>query len=386
MSSLAAADRACDAAAAFLSGREDGIVLDGPAFGGALPLVAAGPDRILEGSWHDWSVLEDAWSSGRASASGEGGLAGWFDYDGNFRFGVFPSWSRGPVVYPTADSVPAARFRAGLAEDEWVRLVRRAHEYIAAGDIYQVNLTHTLESEWSESPGAFYRRFLGEDIPPCAAYLSLGDTAVLSASPETFLQIEGRRIRTRPIKGTRPRGADAAADAAAARELLASLKERAELVMITDLLRNDLGQVCEYGSVHVPSLCALETFTHVHHLVSTVEGRLREDVTPFAAVRACYPGGSITGAPKKRAREIIAELEPAPRGLYTGAIGFVDWSGRAVFSIAIRTLVIRAGCATYGVGAGIVADSDPHREYAETWQKAAGLLAALGAENRGDRI
>ena len=386
MPSVPATDRAGHGAEAVLSGRADGVVLDGPAFAGGQALVAAEPDRILEGSWQDWSLLEQAWASGRACATGEGGLAGWFDYDGNFRFGVFPSWARGPVVYPSGDSVPAACFRAGLAEDEWVRLVRRAHEYIAAGDIYQVNLTHTLAADWPEAPGAFYRRFLGEDIPPCAAYLSLGDTAVLSASPETFLQIEGRCIRTRPIKGTRPRGADAAADAAAARELLASPKERAELVMITDLLRNDLGQVCEYGSVHVPSLCALETFSHLHHLVSTVEGRLREDITPFAAVRACYPGGSITGAPKKRAREIIAELELAPRGIYTGITGFVDWSGRAVFSVAIRTLVIRAGHATYGVGAGIVADSDPHREYAETWQKAAGLLAALGAENRGDRI
>lgn len=386
MTPVAATDRPGHAAEAVLSGQADGIVLDGSAFAGGQALAAAGPDQILEGSWQDWSVLEEAWSAGRARATGEGGLAGWFDYDGNFRFGVFSSWSRGPVVYPSGASVPASRFRAGIAESEWVGLVRRAHDYIAAGDIYQVNLTHTLESDWRESPGAFYRRFLGEDIPPGAAYLSLGDTAVLSASPETFLQIEGRCIRTRPIKGTRPRGIDAASDAAAARELLASPKERAELVMITDLLRNDLGQVCEYGSVHVPSLCVLETFTHVHHLVSTVEGRLREDITPFAAVRACYPGGSITGAPKKRAREIIAELEPAPRGIYTGAIGFVDWSGRAVFSVAIRTLVIRAGRATYGVGAGIVADSDPHREYAETWQKAAGLLAALGAENRGDRI
>ena len=386
MTPVPSTDRSGHAAEAVLSGQADGIVLDGPAFAGGQPLAAVEPDRILEGSWQDWSILEEAWSAGRARATSEGGVAGWFDYDGNFRFGVFSSWSRGPVVYPSGSSVPASRFRAGLAESEWVGLVRRAHEYIAAGDIYQVNLTHTLESDWPEPPGAFYRRFLGEDIPPCAAYLSLGDTAVLSASPETFLQIEGRCIRTRPIKGTRPRGIDAASDAAAARELLASPKERAELVMITDLLRNDLGQVCEYGSVHVPSLCALETFTHVHHLVSTVEGRLREDITPFAAVRACYPGGSITGAPKKRAREIIAELEPAPRGIYTGAIGFVDWSGRAVFSVAIRTLVIRAGRATYGVGAGIVADSDPQREYAETWQKAAGLRAALDAENRGDRI
>ena len=378
----AAKDIACDAAGAVLSGREDGFVLDGPAFGGGCPLVGVEPAAVLEGSWERWSDLEDAWDAGRAKAPGDGGLAGWFDYEGNFRFGVFPSWSRGLVRYPDADAPPAS-FRAGLTEDEWVSLVRRAHEYIAAGDIYQVNLTHTLSAGWSGSPGTFYRRFRGDEIPPCAAFMALGDTTVLSASPETFLRIEGRRISTRPIKGTRPRGADAPSDTAAARELLDSPKERAELIMITDLLRNDLGQVCEYGSVHVPSLCALESFAHVHHLVSTVEGFLRADITPFAAVRACYPGGSITGAPKKRAREVIAELERVPRGIYTGAIGFVDWSGCAVFSIAIRTLVVREGRATYGVGAGIVADSDPHREYAETWQKAAGLLAAFGAKKSG---
>ena len=382
MTSATAVDTVADAV---LSGRQDGFVLDGPAFGHH-PLVGAGPEAVLDGSWHDWLDLEMVWKAGRAKARVDGGLAGWFDYEGNFRFGVFPSWSRGFVRYPAADSCPRVRFRAGLTEEQWAGLVRRAHEYIAAGDIYQVNLTHTLSADWNEAPGAFYQCFRGEEVPPCAAFIALGDTTVLSASPEMFLHIEAGRISTRPIKGTRPRAADKLSDAAAARELLDSPKERAELVMITDLLRNDLGQVCEYGSVRVPSLCALESFAHVHHLVSTVEGILRSGITPFGAVRACYPGGSITGAPKKRAREIIAELERVPRGIYTGAIGFVDWSGHAVFSVAIRTLVIREGRATYGVGAGIVADSDARREYEETWQKAAGLFAAIGAENRGDRI
>lgn len=380
------ADAGRDACEAVLAGREDGVILDGPAFSGGLTLAASRPVEVLEGGWDDRAMLEKAWQRGRATARGDGGLAGWFAYDGNFRFGVFPSWSRG--LYPCGPVVPAprVRFRAGLSETEWVGLVERAHEYIAAGDIYQVNLTHSLEAEWPAPPGEFYARLRGPEAPPCSAFLSLGDTAVLSASPETFLSIDGSRIVTRPIKGTRPRGTDAESDEAAAAELLGSAKERAELVMITDLLRNDLGQVCRYGSVHVPELCRLETFPHVHHLVSTVEGTLREDVSPFAAVHACFPGGSITGAPKKRAREIIAELESAPRGLYTGAIGYVDWSGRAVFSIAIRTLVIRGGRASFGVGAGIVADSDPRREYAETLQKAAGLRAALGLENRGDWI
>ena len=361
-----------------LLGSAEGVILDGEAFGGGAAIVGAHPDRVLEGGWNDWGLLDEALEAGGRSGADDGGLAGWFDYEGNFRFGVFPAWCRGPVEYPASSRPAVARFHAGVTEEEWTARVRRAHEYIAAGDIYQVNLTHTLESSWDTPPGEFYPLLRGSDAPPCAAYLSLGDTAVLSASPETFLRIADGTISTRPIKGTRPRGADAHSDQAAARELLDSPKERAELVMITDLLRNDIGQVCEYGSVAVPSLCRLETFAHVHHLVSTVEGRLRPGISPIAALRACYPGGSITGAPKKRAREIIRELESSPRGIYTGAIGYIDWSGNAVFSIAIRTLVIRGGRATYGVGAGIVADSDPQREYEETLHKAAGLFAALG--------
>jgi len=361
-----------------LAGSVDGVIFDGSAFGGESAIVGVRPDRILDGTSRDWAVLEEALDAGRRSGGGEGGLAGWFDYEGNFRFGVFPVWLRGRADFPAVSAPPRAHFRPGLSEKEWVSRVQRALEYIAAGDIYQVSLTHTLESSWDTPPGGFYPLFRGSDAPPCSAYLSLGDTAVLSASPETFLTIDNGVISTRPIKGTRPRGPDAISDAAAARDLLASAKERAELIMITDLLRNDLGQVCQYGSVGVPSLCRLETFAHVHHLVSTVEGRLRPGISAVAALRACYPGGSITGAPKKRATEIIRELESSPRGIYTGAIGLIDWSGRAVFSIAIRTLVVRGRRASYGVGAGIVADSDPRREYEETMDKAAGLFAALG--------
>lgn len=367
---------AADPVAELLAGRREGVLLDGSAFCGGQTLLGTDPVRLLEGSWNDWGVLQEAWQAGREEF--DGGLAGWFDYGGNFRFGVFPSWSRGNFSCMVSELPPRVRFHPGLAEEEWIALVGRAHEYIAAGDIYQVNLTHTLEADWDASPGSFYPHLRGAAPPPCAAFLSLGDTAVLSASPETFLRIDGSRILTRPIKGTRPRGADAQSDTAAAGALLGSAKERAELVMITDLLRNDIGQVCCYGSVQVPELCRLETFAHVHHLVSTVEGTLRPGVTPFDAVRACYPGGSITGAPKKRAREIIAELEKSPRGIYTGAIGYVDWAGNAVFSIAIRTLVVRGGRASFGVGAGIVADSDPRSEYAETLQKAAVLFSALG--------
>ena len=347
---------------------QDGTAwFDGEDFGG---VAAARPEAVLEGGWDDWALLEEALDRGT-----QGGLAGWFDYDGNFRFGDFSHWAPCRSDAP-AGSAPRRRpsFLPGLGKEQWMRSVDRLHEYIAAGDIYQVNLTHTLAAEWPEDPALFYPRLRAASPAPYACFVRLGDTAVLSASPECFLRIDGRRIVTRPIKGTRPRRGR---DAAEARELLASAKERAELVMITDLERNDLGQVCEYGSVHVAALCELQSFAQVHHLVSTVEGRLRPEVTPVQAVRACYPGGSITGAPKKRAREIIAELEPVPRGIYTGAIGYFGRDGRAVFNIAIRTLVVRDGRATYGVGAGIVADSDPAAEYDETLHKAAGLFAAL---------
>ncbi len=342
------------------------VVFDGDDFGG---IAGNSPSALLQGGWDDWGLLEEALARGS-----DGGLAGWFDYDGNFRFGDFPRWTS-PVSFPSCTDWPQRPlFVPGLDKPEWIHRVCRAHDYIAAGDIYQVNLTHTLSAPWSGDPAHFYPRLRAASPAPYACFLRLGDTAVLSASPECFLRIDGRHIVTRPIKGTRPRGED---DAAVAAELSSSAKERAELVMITDLERNDLGQVCDYGSVQVTALCELQTFAQVHHLVSTVEGRLRPGVTPLQALRACYPGGSITGAPKKRAREIIAELEPAPRGIYTGALGYLSRDGRAVFNIAIRTLVVRDGRATYGVGAGIVADSDPGSEYDETLHKAAGLFAAL---------
>lgn len=223
---------------------------------------------------------------------------------------------------------------------------------------------------------------------PYAALLCTPRRAILSSSPEEFLRMDGQSIVTRPIKGTRARAAEPGADEAARRELLASAKEAAELVMITDLERNDLGRVCEYGSVQVRDLLRLERFAQVFHLVSSVEGILRPEIGHVSALRACFPGGSITGAPKKRAREIIAELERAPRGLYTGAIGYFGFDGSSRFNIAIRTAILekapggQAPTAHFQVGAGIVADSDPAREWEETLHKSAGLLrASLGPAN-----
>jgi anthranilate/para-aminobenzoate synthase component I len=207
--------------------------------------------------------------------------------------------------------------------------------------------------------------------------IELGGRCVLSTSPESFLRISGRSIRTRPIKGTRPRRRTSPqADEKSAYDLLTSSKEIAELIMITDLERNDLGQICEYGSVVVEELLALERFEHVFHLVSTVRGTLREEIDHVSALRACFPGGSITGAPKRRACEIIAELEPTPRGVYTGTIGWFGFNGESAFNIAIRTVVIEGDRAHFHVGAGIVADSVPEMEWQETLDKAAGILLA----------
>jgi anthranilate/para-aminobenzoate synthase component I len=214
---------------------------------------------------------------------------------------------------------------------------------------------------------------------PGAAFLDMGGRQVLSASPELFLRVDGRHAVTRPIKGTRPRDADPVRDQQLAYELITDPKEAAELVMITDLERNDLGAVCEYGSVTVSDLLRLERFAQVFHLVSTVEGDLRPDVDVVAAVAACFPGGSITGAPKRRAMELIAELEPEARGLYTGAIGWFGFGGDAAFSIAIRTLVAEEGRLHFHTGSGITGDSDPAREYAETLHKARGLQLAVEA-------
>ncbi|MFZ4483536.1 MAG: aminodeoxychorismate synthase component I [Chthoniobacterales bacterium] len=363
-----------DALGALLAGEMDGVIFDGAGFS-PRPFAGREPAEIIEGGPDDWALLDEAVERNQGRP---GGWAGWFGYAGDFRFARFTRWWPVPGDFPSGVApCPRPDFIPGLSRSAWMARVDRAKEYIAAGDIYQVNLTHTLTAEWPGEAGGFYPRLRAASPAPFSCFLRLGDTVVLSSSPECFLRIDGHRILTQPIKGTRPRGATGAADAAAAQELSASPKERAELVMITDLERNDLGQVCDYGSVRVTGLCELETFAQVHHLVSTIEGTLRPGVSVVEAVRACYPGGSITGAPKKRAREIIRELEPDPRGLYTGALGFFSGDGTAILNIAIRTLVVQDGRANFGIGAGIVADSDPAGEYEETRQKAAGLFAAL---------
>ncbi len=285
---------------------------------------------------------------------------------------------------PSLPDAPASgtlrpRLRSNVGKARYLDLVQRAKAYIAAGDIYQVNLSQRLEGEWQGDPWTLYRRLREVSPVAYAAYLGVPEGAVLSASPERFLRLDGRRIDTRPIKGTRPRGTAAGADAALAAELLASEKERAENVMIVDLLRNDLGRVAEIGSVQVPHLFRLEGYSNVWHLVSTVTGRLRPELDAVDLLRACFPGGSVTGCPKIRSMEIIEELEPVRRAVYCGAIGYLSFSGAMDTSIVIRTLVLSNGRVQLQVGGAVVADSDPEREYAESLAKAQSGLVALNA-------
>ncbi len=273
--------------------------------------------------------------------------------------------------------------QSNLTRAEFLAAVGRAQRYIRAGDIYQVNLSQRLKVPCELSGWEMFQRLGAVSPAPFSAFLDCGDFQIASSSPEQFLRLSGPHIQTRPIKGTRPRDNEPTRDAQLAYELQTSAKELAELVMITDLLRNDLGKVCEYGSVQVPELAKLEKFAQVQHLVSTVEGRLRDDVTHFAAFASCFPGGSITGAPKIRAMEIIDELEPVSRGPYCGAIGYLGFNRESQVSITIRTAICKEGVAHFNVGAGIVADSNPAAEYEETLAKAAGFLAAMNCSSRG---
>lgn len=273
---------------------------------------------------------------------------------------------------PEAGPAPVSTF----TRERFIAAVAAARRYIRQGDIYQVNLAQRLVLPWPAGGWELFRRLGGVSPAPFAAFVDCGEIELASSSPELFLRLSGAHVQTRPIKGTRPRDPDPARDAQLAFELQTSAKEQAELVMITDLLRNDLGRVCEFGSVRATDLLRLEKFAQVQHLVSTVEGRLRGDVTHLAALAACFPGGSVTGAPKFRAMEIIDELEPVARGPYCGAIGYLGFNRESQLSIAIRTAVCHAGRAYYSAGAGIVADSDPAAEYDETLAKARGFLAA----------
>ncbi|HXB58223.1 MAG TPA: aminodeoxychorismate synthase component I, partial [Candidatus Acidoferrales bacterium] len=270
---------------------------------------------------------------------------------------------------------------SNFSRPDFLNAVKHAQKYIRSGDIYQVNLSQRLVARCTISGWEFFQRLNAVSPAPFAAWLDCGDFQIASSSPEQFLRLSGSHIITRPIKGTRPRDTDPTRDAQLAYELQTSTKELAELVMITDLLRNDLGRVCEFGSIQVPELVKLEKFAQVQHLVSTVEGRLRKGVTHFAALASSFPGGSITGAPKFRAMEIIDQLEPVSRGPYCGCHGYLGFNRESQLSITIRTAICVREKVYFNVGAGIVADSNPELEYDETLAKAAGFLAALNRED-----
>lgn len=291
-----------------------------------------------------------------------------------------------PAIHDAPAPAPTPP-QSNFTRAEYEAAVARIRDYIERGDVYQVNLAQRFRAPFAGSALALYRRLRVRNPAPFACYLEIGRAAIAGISPERFLRLDAatRVAEARPIKGTRPRGATAQKDSALARELLASEKDRAENVMIVDLLRNDLGKVCRPGSVTVPKLFALETHPTVHHLVSTVTGVLRDDADGFDLLRAAFPGGSVTGAPKIRAMEIIAELEPAPRGVYCGAIGYISVSGAMDFNIPIRTIVLQNGAATFHAGAGIVWDSEPAAEYRETLAKARTLIEALTSPRRMPR-
>jgi para-aminobenzoate synthetase component I len=352
-----------------------------------LPAIAPADQDLppLRLALHDWVVAWDrrtghAWLGGRALDGDVRRLARRLD-------DVHARLSGPPRTRPEPAPVGPFVFRSGLDRRAYEAGVSRIRERIADGEIYQANLTRRLETPFDGDPWDLYRRLRTGDPSLFSAYLDLGPgqlsgrpRALLSASPEPFLSVDAEGlVKTDPIKGTRPRGRDAAADRALARELFSSAKDRAENVMIVDVLRNDLGRVCRPGSVRVPRLCRLERTAAVQHLVSTVTGVLADGRDAFDLLAASFPGGSITGAPKIRAMEILEGLEPVRRGPYTGAIGWIGPDGAMQTSIIIRTFVADGQRLTLHVGGGITWKSDPAAEWDETVTKARGPLGAIGA-------
>jgi len=286
-------------------------------------------------------------------------------------------------------SSPARRrklkVKAGTSRERYVQMVERAKEYIAAGDIFQVVLSQRLDFTPEVEPFDIYRALRTVNPSPYLYFLRMGDTHVLGSSPEMLVRVTGRNLEYRPIAGTHRRGRDQAEDEALEQKMLHDEKERAEHVMLVDLGRNDLGRVSEYGSVKVKDLMYVERYSHVMHLVSALEGKLRGDLDALDAFAACFPAGTLSGAPKVRAMQIIEELEPTRRGIYGGSVLYADFAGNLDSCIAIRTLLMRGNKAYLQAGAGIVADSDPESEFEECLNKAKAVLRAVDAARNGSR-
>jgi para-aminobenzoate synthetase component 1 len=339
-----------------------------------LPVLAQIDEKMPEMAvgLYDWAVVVDhldkrSWlvSHGRQSDT----RARWDELV--VRFST-PPVERARV--PFRINLPVA---SNLSREQYAAAYRRVIDYVHAGDCYQVNLAQRFAAPASGDPWLAYQALRVLSPAPYAAYLNTPQGQILSGSPERFLKVDGRNVETRPIKGTRPRAGHPRVDAELATQLKASEKDRAENVMIVDLLRNDLSKNCEPGSVRVPKLFEVESFATVHHLVSTVTGTLRQERDALDLLRGCFPGGSITGAPKVRAMQIIEELEPHRRGVYCGAIGYIGHDGNMDLNIAIRTLVYSGGAIRFWAGGGIVADSRFEDEYQETFDKAAAMLKLL---------
>lgn len=280
----------------------------------------------------------------------------------------------------TGDPGSSGLVTSSCTPEEFSRAVLRVKEHIAAGDIFQAVLSRRLTCRIAGDPFGVYRHLRAKNPSPYMYYLDFGDRQVAGSSPEMLVRVEDGRVTTVPIAGTRPRGETPEEDDRLAAELLTDEKERAEHIMLVDLARNDIGAVSTYGSVSVEGLMTVEKFSHVQHIVSTVSGRLRPGCDRFDALRSCFPAGTVSGAPKVRAMQIIGETEGLRRGIYAGAVGYLGFSGTMDLAIAIRTVVVEGGVASVQVGAGIVADSDPGREWAETENKGRAMLAALGTE------
>jgi anthranilate synthase component I len=274
-------------------------------------------------------------------------------------------------------STPDSTITPSMNKQEFMRSVGKIREHIVAGDIFQAVLSRRMECRVARDPFAVYAALREINPSPYMYYLDFGDEKVIGASPEMLVRVEKRRVTTVPIAGTRPRGKDRAEDEQFARDLLNDAKERAEHTMLVDLARNDIGRVCRFGSVEVSEFMNIEKFSHVQHIVSTVSGTLRDNLDCYDAFRSCFPAGTVSGAPKIRAMQIIEEQESSPRGLYAGAVGYVGFDRNLDFAIAIRTVIVKNGTAYVQVGAGIVADSVPENEWKETENKAAAMIRAI---------
>ena len=339
-----------------------------------LPALAADTDKMPEMAvgFYDWAVVVDhldhkSWLVGRGHC-----------VDTHSRWGeLVARFSAQPAERARVPFRITAPLVSSLTRASYARAFARVLDYIHAGDCYQINLAQRFAAPAAGDPWLAYQALRVLNPAPYAAYLNMPHAQILSASPERFLRLARGEVETKPIKGTRPRAGHPRVDAELATELKASAKDRAENVMIVDLLRNDLSKNCEIGSVRVPRLFDVESFATVHHLVSTVTGRLRRDRDALDLLRGCFPGGSITGAPKLRAMQIIEELEPDRRGVYCGAIGYLGGDGGMDLNITIRTLVHTGGTISFWAGGGIVADSQCDDEYQETFDKAAAMLKLL---------